>query len=139
MPERTAGGGALKKSICSIVCGAVLFGAVAVCVPPAAVAQQSAAQRRIDFKTLVNAADNATMVWVAPTTFTMGNGPDAHRVTLTKGYWLYQTPVTNAQYRKFLTATKHEPEPLYWTRPNFNGDTQPVVGVSHTDAVAYAK
>ncbi len=48
------------------------------------------------------------MVWVPPGTFLMGDDASphkgekpAHRVELTQGFWLYCTPVTVAQYRKF--------------------------------------
>jgi sulfatase modifying factor 1 len=46
--------------------------------------------------------------------------------------------VTNAQYKVFMDATKHNP-PLYWNDQNFNDPKQPVVGVSWNDATAYAK
>ena len=46
--------------------------------------------------------------------------------------------VTNAQYRKFMRATGHR-EPDYWDNSGYNRASQPVVGVSWEDAVAYAK
>ncbi|MDQ1317103.1 MAG: hypothetical protein QG588_754, partial [Candidatus Poribacteria bacterium] len=61
--------------------------------------------------------------------------------------------VTNAQYRKFVQATGHK-EPmgfgflnnLYltydfkpWQDKNYNGDNQPVIGVTWDDAKAYAE
>jgi formylglycine-generating enzyme required for sulfatase activity len=66
-------------------------------------------------KTWVNPADGQTYVWIAPGTFTMGcsaadgecndNERPAHPVVINKGFWLGQTEVTIAAYRKF--AAKH--------------------------------
>src|SRR4051794_6851699 len=78
----------------------------------------------------------------------------AHRVRLTKGFWLYRTTVTNAMYRKFVAETGHrQPEGYgldpagkkdvdgvkFWEDSRFNGPQQPVVGVSWDDAVAYSE
>ena len=46
--------------------------------------------------------------------------------------------VTNAQYRKFVDVTGHS-APSQLSDSNFNAANQPVVGVSWSDAVAYAK
>ncbi|MEB3350895.1 MAG: formylglycine-generating enzyme family protein [Cyanobacteriota bacterium] len=52
------------------------------------------------------------MVWVPAGTFTMGSDhhyPEeapAHRVEV-EGFWIDRTPVTNAQFRKFVKATGH--------------------------------
>jgi formylglycine-generating enzyme required for sulfatase activity len=46
--------------------------------------------------------------------------------------------VTNADYARFLAATKH-PQPLFWEDPNFNHPQQPVVAPSWFDAVAYCE
>ena len=60
--------------------------------------------------TKVNPKDGLTYVWIPPGKFIMGCspndnmcGPDekpAHPVTLTKGFWMGQTPVTNAAWKK---------------------------------------
>lgn len=129
----------LKQSVRSIVgCCAVLLtvGAGVLPLPGAAQAQRI---KRADVKTKVNPTDGATAVWVPAAVFTMGAGADVHQVTLTRGYWLYQVPVTNGQYRKFMQATKHQPEPAYWSNPDFSADPQPVVGVTHKDALDYSK
>ncbi|MBN1606587.1 MAG: SUMF1/EgtB/PvdO family nonheme iron enzyme [Polyangiaceae bacterium] len=52
--------------------------------------------------------------------------------------WLAETPVTNAQYRKFVEATGHEPG-RYAEDRRFGGAGQPVVGVSWHDAVAFSE
>ena len=63
-----------------------------------------------------------------------------HDVTLS-AFWIDQYPVTNSQYLAFVEATKH-PHPSWWRRrggvfPDEYAD-HPVVGVSGTDAAAYA-
>ena len=86
------------------------------------------------------------MIQVRAGTFTMGSNQGdttfdyqpAHRVRLTKGYWLYKTPVTNGQYRKFVEATGH-PRPSFWDNDAFSAPEQPVVGVSWSDAMTYCK
>src|SRR5208282_561953 len=63
----------------------------------------------------VNPIDGLKYVWIPPGTFVMGRSPgDAegyvqesppHEVTITKGFWMGQTPVTVAAYRRFAAAT----------------------------------
>lgn len=96
----------------------------------------------------VNARDGAQMVWVPPGRFMMGTNitdPSVsrrerplHPVSLTRGFWLYRTPVTNAQYARFLKANPGQRLPKYWLDPRFSAPTQPVIGVTWKDAHAYA-
>jgi formylglycine-generating enzyme required for sulfatase activity len=51
----------------------------------------------------------------------------AHSVTITKGFWIGQTPVTQAAYKR---VTGRNPS-------HFQGDQRPVEMVSWDDAVAY--
>ena len=53
-------------------------------------------------------------------------------------YYIARTPITNAQYRRFIEATGHG-APSYWDDKRFNQPNQPVVGVSWYDAMAYCK
>jgi formylglycine-generating enzyme required for sulfatase activity len=92
----------------------------------------------------VNPKDGAAMVYVPAGEFLMGS-TDAdknayddekpqHRVYL-DGYWIYQTEVTVAQYRKFCQAMGRQmpPEPEWkWQ------DAHPIVNVTWDDAAAYA-
>lgn len=89
---------------------------------------------------------NGLMILVPEGTFTMGDNnyyPDEkpeHQVTL-PAYYIDKYEVTNAQYKKFCdqTGRPHPPNP-WWDEQYFNSRPQsPVVGVSWTDAVAYAK
>ncbi|MCH8190728.1 MAG: SUMF1/EgtB/PvdO family nonheme iron enzyme [Chloroflexi bacterium] len=61
----------------------------------------------------------------------------AHRVWLS-AVRLALLPVTNREYAVFLAATGHE-TPRFWDDQDFNAASQPVVGVSWNDAVAYCE
>jgi len=90
-----------------------------------------------------NAVDEAELVWVPAGEFPMGStdgkGDEqpVRRVRITRRFWLYRTPVTNAQYRRFLAANPKYRKPEYWTDSRYNGAGQPVVGVDCEDAAAY--
>jgi formylglycine-generating enzyme len=92
---------------------------------------------------LVNPIDGAEMVAIPPGEFRMGSAKGdedekpVHPVKL-KGFRIYKTEVTNAQYATFLAATGHR-EPLFWKEERFNPPKQPVVGVDWNDAVAYCR
>ena len=74
--------------------------------------------------------------WIAPGSFLMGS-PEGevgrwpnevqHRVKITKGYWLADTPVTQAMWRAVMVT-----EPSW-----FRGDRRPVERVSWDDAMAF--
>ena len=119
-----------------------------------------------------NPVDGAKMVWIPEGTFWRGEVPTdvdriwrkfqwptqfkfvdnqfpLHEVSL-EGYWMYQTPITNAQYRQFCGATGHAPPAFTdptnqnkvtptWGDARFNRDDQPVIGVSWSDAQAYCE
>ena len=84
----------------------------------------------------VNPKDGQTYVWIPPGAFQMGcsagdadcNGSEkpAHPVTITKGFWVGQTEVTEAAYRQVTGAN-----------PSRNGDRRPVVNVNWDEANAY--
>jgi formylglycine-generating enzyme required for sulfatase activity len=88
-------------------------------------------------KTEVNPKDGLTYVWIMPGTFQMGcsaNDSDCvdfekpvHSVTITKGFWIGQTLVTQVAYKKVMNANPSR----------FPGDQQPVENVSWDDAQAY--
>jgi formylglycine-generating enzyme required for sulfatase activity len=114
------------------------------------------------------------MVYVAAGEFLMGSAaddPDADsrerpqtRLYL-PAYFLDRTPVTNAQYRRFMEAggyanptywqeaiaagrwkdgqyidynDKPRAQPFFWNDKQWNGNDQPVVGVSWCEALAFA-
>jgi formylglycine-generating enzyme required for sulfatase activity/tRNA A-37 threonylcarbamoyl transferase component Bud32 len=57
---------------------------------------------------------------------------------LTRNFLIDRYPVTNREYREFLESRNY-PKPEFWDDPKYNGDDQPVVGVSWADANAYAQ
>jgi hypothetical protein len=80
------------------------------------------------------------MVWVPPGPFIYGEGEGTQVVRLEQGVFVARTPVTNAEYARFVAATGREP-PRHWkgkTPPDELRD-HPVVLVSWHDAVAYAE
>lgn len=74
-------------------------------------------------------------------TFLMGsatgrdNEKPMHRVSL-RAFELAAHQVTNEDYARFLEA-KTNPPPPFWQQKNFDHPNQPVVGVSHFEALAY--
>jgi formylglycine-generating enzyme required for sulfatase activity len=95
----------------------------------------------------VNAKDGLNYAWIPPGTFMMGCSPGdsecgedekpAHQVTITRGFWIGQTPVTVGAYKRFAGATgRHMPE-----APDFNNgwtnENMPIVMVTWSDAEAY--
>jgi formylglycine-generating enzyme required for sulfatase activity len=84
-----------------------------------------------------------TLVHIPEGWFSMGSdtGQDnerpIHRVW-TDAFLLAPCQVTNADYARFLKATKDQPPP-FWDDPNFNHPDQPVVAVSWFEAVKYCE
>jgi len=105
----------------------------------------------------VNAQDGLRYVVISPGTFQMGCSDGdhectaaekpAHRVTLTKSFWLGQTEVTVQAYKRFvdLTGRVMPPEPQYSgrspitlkTNPGWADSQLPVVDITWHNAVAY--
>jgi serine/threonine-protein kinase len=94
-----------------------------------------------------NPTDGLKYVWIPPGTFMMGCSPGdsecyddekpAHQVTITRGFWIGQTPVTVGAYKRFAEATGRQMPPA----PNFNNgwanENMPIVNVTWSDAQAY--
>lgn len=88
---------------------------------------------------------NGPMLLIAAGEFVMGDDahkPDekpAHKVTL-PDFYIDKFEVTNEQYKKFCDATKRPFPSNPWWDENYSSNPQmPVVGVSWSDADAYAK
>jgi formylglycine-generating enzyme required for sulfatase activity len=67
--------------------------------------------------------------WCPPGTFTMGEEKSQHQVTLTKGFWMLETPVTQSMWEKVIGNNPS----------NFKGATLPVENVSWNDCQDYIK
>jgi sulfatase modifying factor 1 len=87
----------------------------------------------------VNQVDGLTYVWIPPGTFRMGCPPEdsecfdnekpAHTVTLTRGFWIGQTPVTQAAYSKVMGSNPS----------TYHGAQLPVEEVTWNDAKVYCE
>ena len=86
-----------------------------------------------------NPKDGLTYVWIQPGTFTMGcsvgdkecwdSERPAHRVTISKGFWIGDSPVTQAAYKR---VTGGDPS-------NFKGQDLPVEKVNWMEARDYCQ
>lgn len=93
-----------------------------------------------------NAADRLKLAWIPAGRFRMGCSPGdsecegdespVHEVTLSRGFWLNTTEVTDGAYRTFAEATKRAMPAL---APTWTDDAQPMVRVSYADARAYCR
>jgi len=87
----------------------------------------------------VSSKDGMRYVWIPPGRFRMGASvgdeeayPDekpAHEVTITRGFWMGQTPVTQAAWKRVMGS-----DPSY-----FKGDDLPVERITWDDARAYCE
>ncbi|MDP9267442.1 MAG: formylglycine-generating enzyme family protein [Acidobacteriota bacterium] len=85
----------------------------------------------------VNPKDGLTYVWIPPGTFQMGCSPGdsecgsdeepAHTATITRGFWMGQTEVTQAAYQRVTGANPS----------HFHGDRLPVETVNWDEARSY--
>ena len=93
-----------------------------------------------------NLKDGLKYVWIPPGTFMMGCSPGddecggnenpAHQVTITKGFWIGQTPVTVGGYKRFAGATGRQMPPRDLLGQG-SSEHKPIVMVSWDDAQAY--
>jgi formylglycine-generating enzyme required for sulfatase activity len=99
-----------------------------------------------------NPKDGLKYAWIPPGTFTMGCSPGddhcsgeehpPHPVTITKGFWMGQTEVTVAGYKRFALATGRQmpPEPNLNGRPlnpGWGDQAMPIVDEVWDEAQAY--
>jgi formylglycine-generating enzyme required for sulfatase activity len=86
-------------------------------------------------------ASTEDMVFLEGGAFLMGNNAvraEAPEAEVSVGpFWIDRYPVTVAKFAEYLKATG-QPEPKFWRDPQYNGQDQPVVGVTWEQAQAYA-
>jgi formylglycine-generating enzyme required for sulfatase activity len=95
----------------------------------------------------VNPKDGLKYVWILPGSFMMGCSPrdnecdgdeqPAHPVTITKGFWIGQTPVTVGAYKRFAGARERELPDAPVFNSGWENDSMPVVNVTWDDGTAY--
>jgi formylglycine-generating enzyme required for sulfatase activity len=94
-----------------------------------------------------NPKDGLKYVWIPPGTFMMGCSPGdnlctddekpAHRVTITKGFWMGQTEVTVGAYKRFAVATGRQMPNAPRFNSGWTNDNMPVVSVTWNEAHEY--
>ena len=94
-----------------------------------------------------NSKDGLKYVLIPPGTFMMGcsrqngcvidNEKPAHQVTITRGFWIGQTPVTVAAYKRFAGATGRQMSPTPSFDNSWTNENLPIVDVTWDDAQAY--
>lgn len=90
-----------------------------------------------------NEIDGTVLILIPGGEFRMGAADDVlarpvHRVSISS-FWMARTPITNAQYRRFVAATGHQTPGDWEACARKWGEACPVVGVTWFDAIAYAK
>jgi len=99
-----------------------------------------------------NPKDGLKYVWIPPGTFMMGCSPGdsecydeekpAHRVTISKGFWIGQTEVTVGAYKRFASQTGRQmPHPLSYDSKykGWANDAIPMGNVQFNDARSYCQ
>ena len=66
-----------------------------------------------------------------------GDEKPPHQVTITKGFWMGQTEVTVAAYRRFAGSTGAQMPPAPDFNAGWNNQDMPMVNVSWDDATAF--
>jgi len=102
----------------------------------------------------LNPKDGQKYVWIPAGGFMMGCSPNdaeceldekpAHRVMISRGFWLGQTEVTVGAYKRFASATgtAMPPEPAvdsYAIDAGWSSEQMPIVNVSWGDANTYCR
>lgn len=96
-------------------------------------------------RSIINPTDSKEMILIPAGEFVMGSNEGSadekppHTVYL-DSFYIDRFPVTNAEYKKFIDATKREP-PAHWQNGKIppGKENHPVVYVSWDDANAYAQ
>jgi formylglycine-generating enzyme required for sulfatase activity len=97
----------------------------------------------------VNPKDGLKSVWIPPGTFTMGCSPGdsecfdsekpAHRVAISKGFWIGQTVVTVGAYKRFTAVADQQMPPAPNSNSGWTKENMPITYVSWDDSQAYCQ
>jgi len=143
-------GGTAK--VLTLSCAVLLVGLVLGACPPSSrreAEQQTTANAPKTGELKVNPKDGLKYAWIPPGAFTMGCSPGdtecgdaekpSHPVSITKGFWIGQTPVTVGAYRRFVSATGRQMPSAPNFNPNWTNENMPIVNVSWNDSEAYCQ
>ena len=96
-----------------------------------------------------NSKDGQQYAWMPSGTFTMGcsdgddgcgrGDPPPQLVTIANGFWMGQTEVTVAAYRRFIAATGGSMPPDSQWNPDWQDNQRPIVNVTWDEAGAFCK
>jgi formylglycine-generating enzyme required for sulfatase activity len=97
----------------------------------------------------VSPKDGLKYVWIPPGTFTMGCSPGdndcsggekpAHQVTITKGFWIGQTPVTVGAFKRFAGATGRQMPDAPSFNNGWTNENLPIVNIDWNSAQVYCR
>ena len=109
--------------------------------PPAGAIAPRAGQVRM------NPRDELNYIWIPPGTFMMGCSPGdtecrkseipSHQVSISNGFWIGQTEVTVAAYRRFASATGRQMPPAPTFNSGWASQSMPITNVNWVEAQAY--
>jgi formylglycine-generating enzyme required for sulfatase activity len=91
----------------------------------------------------VNPRDRLRYVWVPLGSFLMGDEGHGFTVTISRGFWMGETPVTVGAFKRFARATAQEMPnaPGMWGQTvideNWHDDSQPMLNLTWEDAHSY--
>jgi formylglycine-generating enzyme required for sulfatase activity len=110
-------------------------------------AEENRPQITLEDALRVNPKDGLKYIWIPPGTFMMGCSPGdnecqanekpAHLVTISRGFWIGQTPVTVGAYKRFAGATGRQMPKASGFNRAWTDEGMPIVNENWHDAHDY--